>query len=326
MLINKIKTIIFILLGVICILWIIAVGVLFWSLKTEQRLIMVNRQTLYVPDKNNQLEGLKIAVLSDLHLGSPYIDRKKLEKIIYLTNREKPDLIFILGDIDAKAVSMKYRNDNHIINCFKKLNAAYGTYAIYGNHDFTPQNVVEPILKRSNIPLIVDNFVKIKTKSGICNIVGLNDSWGHNTEKSILNITSKIPFDEPIIVLVHNPDVFPKVPQRVSLTISGHNHGGQICLPILGGLFIPSKYGQRYLKGYIVENNKHLYVSSGIGNSAPLRFGNIPEINILTLHSQTKKTLIINTKPRTGIKNLMGLYPKIKNSKFYSEWFYIFLN
>lgn len=59
MLINKIKTIIFILLEVICILWIIAVGVLFWSLKIEQRLIMVNRQTLYVPDKNNQLEGLK---------------------------------------------------------------------------------------------------------------------------------------------------------------------------------------------------------------------------------------------------------------------------
>ncbi|MGN0015447.1 MAG: hypothetical protein ACI37T_08530 [Candidatus Gastranaerophilaceae bacterium] len=126
--------------------------------------------------------------------------------------------------------------------------------------------------------------------------------------------------------MVHNPDVFPKIPQRVNLTLSGHNHGGQVYLPFIGGLFIPSVYNQRFVKGYIVENNKHLYVSSGIGNATQLRFGNIPEINLLTLHSQTQKTMITNTKPNTGIENLMTLYPKIKNSRFYSEWFYIFLN
>lgn len=293
---------------------------IFYATKIEPQSLIVNKKTLYIPDNKKQLDGLKIAVLSDLHLGSPYIDSKKLEKIVSVVNHQKPDFIFILGDIDAVTISTKYKNKEHIINQFKKLNSKYGTYAIYGNHDFRPKNVVEPIYQKSHIPLIVDDFIRIKTKNGFCCIAGLNDKWGHNSQSEIHNLISKIPQNDLIILLAHNPDVFPKVPERINLTISGHNHGGQIYLPFIGGLFVPSKYNQRFVKGYIVENNKHLYVSSGIGNCAPLRFGNIPEINILIIKPQTKNHKIINTKPKKNTINLMQEYRKIKNNRLYKNF------
>ncbi len=302
---------------IISIIWIIILLVFFWGAKIEPRLLTVNKKAIFIPDENKQLNGLKIAVLSDLHLGSLNIDKKKLEKIIKKTNLEKPDLIFITGDIDARTTAYAYKDKKHIVEQLKKLSPAIGTYAILGNHDFKPENTVKPIYQQSKIPLLVDEYIEIKSKDRNFYIAGLNDKWGHNSEKEISNLISKIPKGKAVILLAHNPDVFPKVPNRVNLTISGHTHGGQIYLPFFGGLFIPSEYNQRFVKGYIVENNKRFYVSSGIGNAAPFRLGNIPEINILTLHSQNSKNKIINTKPKTGIDNIMYLGNKIKKSKWY---------
>lgn len=89
---------------------------------------------------------------------------------------------------------------------------------------------------------------------------------------------AKVGDSDPIILLAHEPDIFPKVPRRVSLTLSGHTHGGQVRLfgysPV-----VPSAYGNRYAYGHVVENDRNLIVSGGLGFSiAPLRFGVRPEI------------------------------------------------
>ena len=104
------------------------------------------------------------------------------------------------------------------------------------------------------------------------------------------------------------------MPDFVSLTLSGHTHGGETVFPIIGSFDVPSKYGQRYRKGYIVENNKHLYVSGGIATTSRMRFLNPPEIVILELYAQTPKTTVLNTKPITGInKNYAPiLIPKLR--------------
>jgi predicted MPP superfamily phosphohydrolase len=93
-----------------------------------------------------------------------------------------------------------------------------------------------------------------------------------------------VPQDEPVLLLTHNPDVFPDVPARVTLTLAGHTHGGQVALPILGRPVVPSRYGQRYADGLVMEDGRALFVSSGIGTSIlPVRFRVPPEIAIVTL-------------------------------------------
>jgi predicted MPP superfamily phosphohydrolase len=89
--------------------------------------------------------------------------------------------------------------------------------------------------------------------------------------------------DAPVILMAHEPDIFPAVPQRVSLTLSGHTHGGQV--RIFGwSPYSPSRYGDRYVYGHIVEESRHIIVSGGLGCSiAPVRFGVPPEILVIDL-------------------------------------------
>ena len=95
-----------------------------------------------------------------------------------------------------------------------------------------------------------------------------------------------VPEDAPVILLSHDPDVFPAVPERVSLTLAGHTHGGQVAIPLVRRPFVPSRHGERYVRGHVVEDGRHLHVSSGIGTSGlPVRLLRAPEVVSLTLRS-----------------------------------------
>ena len=88
----------------------------------------------------------------------------------------------------------------------------------------------------------------------------------------------------PIVLLTHNPDVFPDVHARVALTLAGHTHGGQVRLPIVGTPIVPSRFGARYASGHVVEGGRHLYVATGTGTSIlPVRFRVPPSVVVLTV-------------------------------------------
>ena len=93
-----------------------------------------------------------------------------------------------------------------------------------------------------------------------------------------------------IIVLTHEPDIFTGLHnsnERIQLILAGHTHGGQIRLPFIGGIIVPSSYGNKYSKGYIKENGKQMFVTSGIGTSIlPVRFLCPPEIILITLKNR----------------------------------------
>ncbi len=98
---------------------------------------------------------------------------------------------------------------------------------------------------------------------------------------------SEIKEEKSILMLSHNPDVFPFIPNNVSLTIAGHTHGGQVNLPVVGRLIVPSAFGERYAIGFVEENNKDLYVSTGIGTSIlPVRFRVVRKSKFLTIQSK----------------------------------------
>jgi predicted MPP superfamily phosphohydrolase len=90
---------------------------------------------------------------------------------------------------------------------------------------------------------------------------------------------AKVASDDPVILMVHEPDIFTRVPDRVSLTLAGHTHGGQMRLPLIWPAFVPSQYGARFAYGHIVEGGRDLIVSGGLGTSVvPMRIGVPPEI------------------------------------------------
>ena len=87
---------------------------------------------------------------------------------------------------------------------------------------------------------------------------------------------------KPVILLTHAPDMFPKVPKSVNLTLAGHTHGGQIRLPFIGAIFTASKYFNRYVMGLIDENGRKMIVTRGLGVSIiPVRFNCLPELTVI---------------------------------------------
>ena len=106
----------------------------------------------------------------------------------------------------------------------------------------------------------------------------------HGREDDLPATLAQIDDDAPAILMAHEPDLFVDVPDRFAVTLSGHTHGGQVHLPVLGRPVVPSVYGQRFAYGHIREEGRDLIVSAGLGCSiAPVRFGVPPEITVITL-------------------------------------------
>lgn len=265
----------------------------------EPNILLTKSQKLEIPHWNKDLDGFKIALITDIHLGTKFVDLKKLARIVKIVNSKNPDLIVICGDLDAKSISKEKYSTTQIANILKNLKSKHGVIAVMGNHDYVPPSVVKNIYQKSNIILLENEDYYFSHNAKTLRIVGFKDLWYFKSNPiQVVGMKDKT---TPTVVLTHNPDYFPQMPNFVSLTLSGHTHGGEIVLPFIGSFFIPSEYGQRYRNGYIIENNKHLFVSRGVATLSGGRFLDPPEINILTLYSQ--KEISQNTKVINGIKS-----------------------
>ena len=142
----------------------------------------------------------------------------------------------------------------------------------------------EMSLCESILQVLEDHAQRIQRDSCVFWLAGISDYWegAHDVRKAL----SGIPSGETIIAFTHNPDVFVDMPTRVALTLAGHTHGGQVNLPLLGRLIVPSDYADRYAIGHIVEEGRHLYVNPGLGTSIlPVRFRVPPQISYVTLRA-----------------------------------------
>ena len=168
----------------------------------------------------------------------------------------------------------------------KDLRAPFGVYSVLGNHDWWYDgDKLREALEQNGIKVLEDESLQINARGTSLWLVGLGDLWTRLPE--IRNTIATVPEGQPMIALTHNPDIFPRLPQRVPLMLAGHTHGGQVRFPIIGSPVQSSDFGERYVMGHAFENNHHLFVTTGIGTSImPVRFGVPPEIVLLTVNSQ----------------------------------------
>ena len=255
-----------------------------WAFWIEPAWLSTHRFTLQIPHWHTEHQGLKIAVLTDLHVGSPHTGIEKLKEVVARTNGEEPDLVLILGDLVVHGVvGGHFVQPEPIAEVLRGLRAPLGVVAVLGNHDWWYDGPrVEKALRAVGIEVLENQAYQVQHKGKTFWVVGIADLWTRRPD--IEGSLRQIEVPDPIILITHNPDLFPEVPSRVSLTIAGHTHGGQVNLPVVGRLVVPSKYGQRYAMGHIVENSKHLFVGGGVGTSIfPVRFRVPPEVVIITL-------------------------------------------
>lgn len=289
------------------------------ALLIEPNIFLSSPQQLDVPNWNRDLDGFKIVLISDIHLGTRFVDMKKLNEIVNVTNKNNPDLIIICGDLDAKAIKHTLYSTTEVANSLKNLKSKYGTFAIMGNHDYEYKEDIYEVYEKANIKLLrnQDDYINVNNKK--IRIVGLEDLWFRNADpQKVVGENNK---NIPTIVLAHNPDYFPQIPEHVSLTLSGHTHGGEIVFPFVGAFFVPSKYGNRYRCGHIIENGKHLFVSRGIATLGFGRFLSPAEINILDIYSETSTQK--DTKPLAGKKDCFSPQLIKKFRSFYKSKIFI---
>src|SRR6185369_3430138 len=259
----------------------------FWAFFIEPDRLIVREESIQIDNWPRELDGLKIAVLSDIHAGGSFINDKKLHTIVDRTNALHPDLIVILGDYMSSNGTFRRRVEPEVFGAvLKNFRAPLGTYSVLGNHDWWYSGAkVRAGLEQNGIKVLENEVLQINARGVSLWLVGLADLW--TRPQRIEQTVAKVPEGQTMIALTHNPDIFPNVPERVPLLLAGHTHGGQVRFPFIGSVVEASEYGQRYERGHVFENNHHLFVTTGIGTSiVPLRFGVTPEIVLLTLRSR----------------------------------------
>ncbi len=262
-------------------------GVAFWGFLIEPGRLVVHEQTIEIDNWPQSLDGLRVAVLADIHADDWFIDDKKLRKIVERTNQLQPELIVILGDYMSSNGHVTRRVEpEHFGAILKDLHAPLGVYSVLGNHDWWYSGAkVRRGLEQNGITVLENEAIHFDARGTSLWLVGLADLWTRRQE--VEETIAMVPEGVPVIALTHNPDIFPNVPERVPLLLAAHTHGGQVRFPLIGSVVEASEYGERYVMGHVFENNHHLFVTTGIGTSiVPVRFGVTPEIVLLTIKAQ----------------------------------------
>jgi uncharacterized protein len=245
--------------------------------------------TRYAPSLPSWPAGrkLSVTVIADLHSGGPNMLVPHVQHVIDTANGLNSDLVVLLGDYIARYRFKTERlPDGRLSAELGRLKAPLGVWAILGNHDWWYEiSTVRRALADARIPVLENNAVKLGTEGRQFWLAGIGDQLAHllghgrfRGEDDLPGTLAQVRTDDPVLLLVHEPDIFPRVPDRVALTLAGHTHGGQIRLPFIWPAFVPSKFGKRFAYGHIVEDGRHMIVSGGLGTSVvPARLGVPPE-------------------------------------------------
>lgn len=266
-------------------------GLALWAGEVERHWIDVVHRDIFIAGLPEPFNGMRVVQLSDIHLNEytePFLLREAIDHINHL----QPDMVLLTGDYVSAQVLSKRLTMNSAEECAALLSkiACPQRYAILGNHDcWAGQDGVTDTLREAGIPVLRNAFLPLEKHGSRIWLAGLEDPvCGRPDPDKTMPVAIRKSPHEPIILMCHAPDFIDElaahpVSQSISLVLSGHTHGGQVRLPLLGALRLPP-LGQKYVQGWFSVGSMQLYVNRGIGTvGAPFRFDCRPEITHFTL-------------------------------------------
>lgn len=261
-------------------------GALGYGAGIEARSLTTTRYRLTPPGWPDN-SRLTVAVVADIHAGGPNMALDRIREIVEFTNLLDADVILLLGDFVATHRFVTERVPHAVWAAeLARLKAPLGVWAVFGNHDWWHDiSGIKAAIADVGITALENDAVLLGSSGRQFWLAGLGDqlAYQHGPRSfrgvdDLPGTLARVTGEHPVILMAHEPDIFPQVPDRVALTISGHTHGGQIRVPFLWPYWVHSGNG-RFAYGHIVEDGRHLIVSGGLGTSIlPIRLGVPPEI------------------------------------------------
>jgi predicted MPP superfamily phosphohydrolase len=244
----------------------------------EPRSLVIREEALALPRWPEELDGFRVALVSDIHAGAGHMTPARLAGIVDRAIALDADLVLLLGDfVDSSRLGLGRARVRDVARELARIPRAL---AVLGNHDWHGAGpAMGWALRDAGVRLLENDAVAVRDGLWVAGVA--------DTRHRFMDLEAalrKAPQDAAVLLATHDPDVFPDVPSRVSLTVAGHLHGGQVNVPILRRAVLPTAFGERYLAGHVVEEGRHLYVSAGLGTAGlPLRLRRPPEVPVLTL-------------------------------------------
>ena len=258
------------------------------------RRLNVNRMEIALKDLPEAFDGYRIVLFSDAHVGSFTGWRQSLlQRDIDSINAQQADAIFFVGDLQNQRPEELYP----VQEMLRSLKATDGVFSVLGNHDYSDYIDDDPAIKIANEremvsrqrqfgwKLLLNEHLTLEKQGARLVIAGVeNDQTRKQMKKrnDLAKALEGVRDDDCIILLQHDPGAWQQtewIQPQVSLTLSGHTHGGQVSLFGLRA----TQLSKNYDYGLYREGERQLYVTCGIGGLVPFRFGVTPEIAVITL-------------------------------------------
>lgn len=227
---------------------------------------------------------LRVVQLSDLHYGA-YIRRGSVRAWVEATQALRPDVVLVTGDfVDRRGVMPL----EPLFEELARLRAPLGVWGVWGNHDLAhfrhvahregtsieaARGAFEGELLRAGLRILRNEGVRLREDVFLAGVDDLRRG-----DARLGAALAHAPPRGAVLLMSHNPDLLPEVPGRVGLTLCGHTHGGQVCLPLVGPLLTSSRHGRRFASGF-VRGPAPGFVTRGLGvTTVPFRLNCRPEV------------------------------------------------
>jgi len=252
-----------------------------WSTWGRRRFVLVREVEVPIESLSRDLDGYRIAHLSDLHIGSYDTKARGLEWAEQ-ANRLNPDLVLVTGDL----VTSGTRYYAEVAEVIAALRAKDGVFVSLGNHDQWDAPALVSEIEKRGVRVLRNEWVTVERGAAKLCVAGLDDRY---TKRDDIDKTlAGRPDGVPTVLLSHYPDYFSGAAERgVDLTLSGHTHGGQFGIPFISERANFARMMGQASRGLYRRGKSSLYVSSGLGTTGPpMRLGVAPEIALLVLRDR----------------------------------------